>query len=516
MVRAACASTIPALFPSFANSHFGTPPFLFDTFEKHEFCVSPSKQKRKHFLFDTFQPFSPFLFATFELPFPRTRRFQEARGGHHNCQVKGNGYVSLSAKRLGCSSESRSRSASRARQATVGGKKPGTLCGLIGDFPLRRNEKLGLNAPQFGKKCENTRRMAPPLTGRTLKTFQTRMLAWFRAHQRDLPWRRSRDPYRIWVAEVMLQQTRIAAVMPYYQRFLARFPTVQILARAPEAEVLKLWSGLGYYSRARNLHRAAKIIVAQTRRTIPARTRRRARTSRNRRLHSCRGAEHRLRCPARGTRWQRRPRSCAHKSHPRRPARSEKLACPHRRRAKFARDASSWRLEPIAHGAGRGYLHPSIAALRRMSRSPPLPRLRSRSNRRNPRTAPQTRRNSHENRRRNSPRPTRPHAADSGPRRARHGSVLPHVAIPRRRSHAPCEGGTRKTSPRHTRHLGSLARSVARRSPRRHLSQHHPAPISRECRRTSETPPHPHPPAEKSKQAPDLQRHPQNRRRSGR
>ena len=66
--------------------------------------------------------------------------------------------------------------------------------------------------------------MAPPLTGRTLKTFQTRMLAWFRAHQRDLPWRRSRDPYRIWVAEVMLQQTRIAAVMPYYQSFLARFP----------------------------------------------------------------------------------------------------------------------------------------------------------------------------------------------------------------------------------------------------------------------------------------------------
>jgi A/G-specific adenine glycosylase len=101
------------------------------------------------------------------------------------------------------------------------------------------------------------------LTARTLKTFQTRMLTWFRTHQRDLPWRRSRDPYRVWVAEVMLQQTRIAAVMPYYQRFLARFPKVQLLARAPESEVLKLWSGLGYYSRARNLHRAAKIIVAQ-------------------------------------------------------------------------------------------------------------------------------------------------------------------------------------------------------------------------------------------------------------
>ncbi len=105
--------------------------------------------------------------------------------------------------------------------------------------------------------------MKTQLTGRALRNFQARLLAWFRAHQRDLPWRRSRNPYRIWVAEVMLQQTRIAAVMPYYQRFLARFPTVQSLARAAEPEVLKLWSGLGYYSRARNLHRAAKIIVTQ-------------------------------------------------------------------------------------------------------------------------------------------------------------------------------------------------------------------------------------------------------------
>jgi A/G-specific adenine glycosylase len=113
------------------------------------------------------------------------------------------------------------------------------------------------------------RSMPPPLTGRTLKTFQAQMLAWFRAYQRDLPWRRSRDPYSIWVAEVMLQQTRIAAVMPYYQRFLARFPKVQSLARAHEAEVLKFWSGLGYYSRARNLHRAAKLIVAQHDRQFP-------------------------------------------------------------------------------------------------------------------------------------------------------------------------------------------------------------------------------------------------------
>ena len=111
--------------------------------------------------------------------------------------------------------------------------------------------------------------MKTQLRGRALKNFQARLLEWFRAHQRDLPWRASRDPYRIWVAEVMLQQTRIAAVMPYYQRFLDRFPNVESLAHARQAEVLKFWSGLGYYSRARNLHAAAKQIVAQHGGQIP-------------------------------------------------------------------------------------------------------------------------------------------------------------------------------------------------------------------------------------------------------
>ncbi|HXN28071.1 MAG TPA: A/G-specific adenine glycosylase [Candidatus Acidoferrales bacterium] len=111
--------------------------------------------------------------------------------------------------------------------------------------------------------------MKTSFTGRALKTFQSRMLAWFRVQQRDLPWRRSRDPYRIWVAEVMLQQTRIAAVMPYYHRFLSCFPTLESLARASEPEVLKLWSGLGYYSRARNLHRAARIMIARHKGQFP-------------------------------------------------------------------------------------------------------------------------------------------------------------------------------------------------------------------------------------------------------
>jgi A/G-specific adenine glycosylase len=99
------------------------------------------------------------------------------------------------------------------------------------------------------------------LLPRQLVAIRRRLLAWYRANRRALPWRRSRDPYRIWLAEIMLQQTRIAAVIPYYERFLRRFPTVESLSRARESEVLKFWAGLGYYSRARNLHRAAHEIV---------------------------------------------------------------------------------------------------------------------------------------------------------------------------------------------------------------------------------------------------------------
>src|SRR5579862_4315321 len=88
-----------------------------------------------------------------------------------------------------------------------------------------------------------------------------RLLAWYRKGHRDLPWRRTSDPYRIWISEIMLQQTRAQAVIPYYEKFLARFPTVESLAAAPEPDVLAAWSGLGYYSRARNLRRAAREIV---------------------------------------------------------------------------------------------------------------------------------------------------------------------------------------------------------------------------------------------------------------
>jgi A/G-specific adenine glycosylase len=91
-----------------------------------------------------------------------------------------------------------------------------------------------------------------------------RLLAWFDAHGRhDLPWQRERTPYTAWVSEVMLQQTQVGAVIPFYERFMARFPTVAALAAAPLDDVLSAWAGLGYYARARNLHRAARIVVAE-------------------------------------------------------------------------------------------------------------------------------------------------------------------------------------------------------------------------------------------------------------
>ena len=216
------------------------------------------------------------------------------------------------------------------------------------------------------------------LTRRALETFQTRMLAWFRANQRDLPWRRSRDPYRIWVAEVMLQQTRIAAVMPYYQRFLRQFSTVNSLAHAPESGVLKLWSGLGYYSRARNLHRAAKLIVTQHSGKFP------------RELSAA------LELPGIGTYTAAAVLSIAYdiplavldgnvarvlarikalRGDPRAPKNWRALASVS---TKSPRNADPRRLEPILDGTRRSNLHAAIAALHRMSSRTPLPRLRPR------------------------------------------------------------------------------------------------------------------------------------------
>ncbi len=96
-----------------------------------------------------------------------------------------------------------------------------------------------------------------------LQRLRRALLAWYDAHRRDLPWRQDTDPYRVWVSEIMLQQTRVAAVLEHYGRFMKRFPTVAALARAREQSVLAAWSGLGYYHRARRMHQAAKVIVRQ-------------------------------------------------------------------------------------------------------------------------------------------------------------------------------------------------------------------------------------------------------------
>src|SRR5690606_20710033 len=92
-------------------------------------------------------------------------------------------------------------------------------------------------------------------------TFSQKLISWYLEHKRDLPWRTTKDPYKIWLSEVILQQTRVAQGLPYYERFIKNFPTVFDLAQADEQEVLKTWQGLGYYSRARNLHHTAQYVA---------------------------------------------------------------------------------------------------------------------------------------------------------------------------------------------------------------------------------------------------------------
>ena len=107
------------------------------------------------------------------------------------------------------------------------------------------------------------------LTPNQLRSFRRALLRWYDANRRELPWRLDHDPYRVWVSEIMLQQTRVAAVLEHYARFMRRFPTVQVLAAAREASVVALWSGLGYYHRARRMHRAAKIIARERQGQFP-------------------------------------------------------------------------------------------------------------------------------------------------------------------------------------------------------------------------------------------------------
>src|SRR5882762_3442793 len=108
-----------------------------------------------------------------------------------------------------------------------------------------------------------SKKSGPFLEARARGAFRRRLLAWYDAHRRDLPWRKDRDPYRVWLSEIMLQQTRVAAVIEKYAQFLDSFPTIEYLAAATQASVLAAWSGLGYYRRARAMHDAACVVVRE-------------------------------------------------------------------------------------------------------------------------------------------------------------------------------------------------------------------------------------------------------------
>src|SRR5690349_7153792 len=99
--------------------------------------------------------------------------------------------------------------------------------------------------------------------------FSEKVVKWYEKNKRDLPWRETRDPYKIWLSEIILQQTRVSQGMPYYLRFIEKFPTVAALASASEQEVLRLWQGLGYYTRARNLHKCAKKVATDYKSVFP-------------------------------------------------------------------------------------------------------------------------------------------------------------------------------------------------------------------------------------------------------
>ena len=120
----------------------------------------------------------------------------------------------------------------------------------------------GMHSTMLLKKSHQRLPQAVSRSG-DIASIRRRLLRWYGLRRRDLPWRKTSDPYRIWISEVMLQQTRVQAVVPYYEEFLRRFPDVKRLARASERELLACWSGLGYYSRARNLQQAAQRIVAE-------------------------------------------------------------------------------------------------------------------------------------------------------------------------------------------------------------------------------------------------------------
>jgi A/G-specific adenine glycosylase len=161
-------------------------------------------------------------------------------------------------------------------------KRGGVVLKVVRAGTLKRGDAIEITPPAPEKppaSRRNPRRPRPPAPSepvlpaggpKRVRALQHGLRAWFQASKRDLPWRRSRDAYGVWLSEVMLQQTQVATVIPYWEKFLARFPTVRVLAAASLDEVLPYWSGLGYYARCRNLHRAAKALVERHDGVFPA------------------------------------------------------------------------------------------------------------------------------------------------------------------------------------------------------------------------------------------------------
>ena len=196
--------------------------------------------------------------------------------------------------------------------------------------------------------------------------LRLRLIEWYERNRRDLPWRNRHDPYAIWVSEIMLQQTRVAVVVERYQAFMARFPTLFSLALAPEQEVLALWSGLGYYRRARMLHKAAQFVAKNLQGNLPATSARVARAARHWRIH---GGSHRQHCAWRagGRGGRKRGAGAVPPGRmgvaPAAPGPAA-LAAKDRRFGRAAgRSRTSRRLQPGAHGAGSDRLPAAQSAV---------------------------------------------------------------------------------------------------------------------------------------------------------
>ena len=200
-----------------------------------------------------------------------------------------------------------------------------------------------------------------------------RLIAWFGRHARDLPWRHSRDPYRVWVSEIMLQQTVVATVVPYFNRFVARFPELTALADADLEDVLRLWEGLGYYRRARQMHSAAQRAQPRAQWPVSARHRGRPAITRHRALHRGSNSLDRVRRPASDSRSQYDSAAGAAAGVSRRherDVRPKNLVV--RRRAACA-GSRRGHVQSSAHGSGQPGLHTTRSPLRGLSAGDILP-----------------------------------------------------------------------------------------------------------------------------------------------